>query len=180
MQLERHPRSEGAEEFRVEAAAERGGDGTLSLRYVVTGPVDRLRVPAPAAPMRTDELWRHTCFEVFVRAGEGEAYYEFNFAPSTQWAAYRFEGYRTAMAAAEAGAPAIRVRPQEGLYELSATAVLDRLSDLPHDAPWRLALSAVLEGTDGRRSYWALAHPSGAPDFHHPDSFTLSLAPTPR
>jgi hypothetical protein len=42
-------------------------------------------------------------------------------------------------------------------------------------ASHRLALSAVIEETDGRKSYWALAHPPGTPDFHHPDCFTLEL-----
>jgi hypothetical protein len=48
-------------------------------------------VPAAVAAARTDELWRHTCFEAFVRTSPAPAYYEFNFAPSTQWAAYRFD-----------------------------------------------------------------------------------------
>ena len=33
----------------------------------------------------------------------------------------------------------------------------------------------VIETVDGERSYWALAHPAGQPDFHHRDSFTLAL-----
>ena len=32
-----------------------------------------------------------------------------------------------------------------------------------------LALSAVIEAIDGAKTYWALAHPSDKPDFHHPD-----------
>jgi len=39
----------------------------------------------------------------------------------------------------------------------------------------KLALSAVIEEIDGTKSYWALAHPPGKPDFHHPDCFTLTL-----
>jgi hypothetical protein len=39
-----------------------------------------------------------------------------------------------------------------------------------------MALSAVIEATDGTLSYWALAHPSDKPDFHHPDSFVLELS----
>ena len=39
----------------------------------------------------------------------------------------------------------------------------------------KLALSAVIEELDGTKSYWALAHPPGKPDFHHPDCFALTL-----
>src|SRR3546814_9971873 len=41
--------------------------------------------------------------------------------------------------------------------------------------PVRVALSAVIEETDGTKSYWALRHPPGKPDFHHPDCFALAL-----
>jgi len=33
------------------------------------------------------------------------------------------------------------------------------------------------EGPATRKSYWALAHPPGAPDFHDPSCFTATLAP---
>jgi hypothetical protein len=35
----------------------------------------------------------------------------------------------------------------------------------------RLGLSALIEDSDGGKSFWALAHPPGAPDFHHADNF---------
>lgn len=43
--------------------------------------------------------------------------------------------------------------------------------------PWVAAISAVIEEADGTKSYWALAHPPGEPDFHHPDCFVLDLPP---
>ncbi len=39
----------------------------------------------------------------------------------------------------------------------------------------RLALSAVVEDREGRLSYWAMRHPPGRPDFHHPEGFALAL-----
>jgi hypothetical protein len=33
----------------------------------------------------------------------------------------------------------------------------------------------VVEEKDGLLSYWALNHPPGKPDFHHPDAFVLEL-----
>jgi len=39
-----------------------------------------------------------------------------------------------------------------------------------------LGLSAVLEETNGRKSYWALVHRPGQPDFHHSDCFTLEFS----
>ena len=128
------------------------------------------------ASTRADELWRHTCFEAFVRPSPGDAYYEFNFAPSTQWAAYGFSGYRSGMRVAnEIGAPFIEVQPSDERYALQASLDLERLPDLPKDAVWRLGLSAVIEETNGSISYWALTHPPGKRGF---PSFRLLCART--
>jgi hypothetical protein len=38
-----------------------------------------------------------------------------------------------------------------------------------------VGLAAVIEDVSGDLSYWALAHLSDKPDFHHPDGFALHL-----
>jgi hypothetical protein len=176
--LKLHPDSHGSAATSVEVGIGHPRAGTLLLSYVVTGRVSDIRMPPVAPPVRGEELWRHTCFEAFVRISSGPEYYEFNFAPSTQWAAYRFTGYRSGMCvAAEAGAPSIEVRPSSDRYELQASLELDRLLGLPRKALWRLGLSALIEGNGGQMSYWALAHPPGKPDFHHADGFAHEFSP---
>ena len=171
--LRLHPDSPGAAATRIEADVAYTRPGSLVLSYVVHGRISDLRLPTVVAPTRADELWQHTCFEAFVGAADGPAYYEFNFSPSTQWAVYRFSGYRSGMrVATEIGAPLIDVRSSAEGYTLQAKLELDRLSS----PLWRLGLAAVLEETSGRKSYWALAHPSGKADFHHADCFTLELS----
>jgi len=172
--LKLHPDSRSSAATRIDVDVARPRPGNLLLRYFVTGKIGGLRLPPITAPARADELWQHTCFEAFVRASSSAAYYEFNFAPSTQWAAYRFGSYRSGMSVArEIAAPRIDVQSSAESYELQAALELDRLSS---DAIWRLAVSAVIEETSGHKSYWALAHPSGKPDFHHSDCFAYELA----
>jgi len=175
--LLRHPDSRGSAAARVEVEIARPRADRLVLSYVVTGRISDIRLPPVVTAARADGLWRHTCFEAFVRAASGPAYYEFNFAPSTQWAAYRFDGYRSGMRAAEIGPPAIDVRSGSDSYTLQAALELNRSPDLPPEASWRLGLSAVIEDSSGGMSYWALAHPPGKPDFHHADSFALEFSP---
>lgn len=166
-----HPASAGAGGLAVQAEAERDG-GLLRLGFLVTGPVRTLRIPSPAAAARRDELWRATCFEAFVQAEGKAGYCEFNLAPSTEWAAYRFDGYRQGMRPLDlAAAPVMSVAIEDAL-ELRAAVVLPR--DLA--GPVRLGLSAILETRAGEKSYWALAHPPGKPDFHHADCFAARLA----
>lgn len=172
-----HPQSRCAAVSRIDVEAARPRPGNLVLRYVVTGEIGGLRLPPPDAPSRADGLWQHTCFEVFVHTVPGAPYYEFNFAPSAQWAAYRFTGYRSGMVTvSEINAPRFEMRSNGGTYELHAMLELDRLPGLAAEAPWRLGLAAVIEEKAGRKSYWALAHPPGRPDFHHSDCFATDLA----
>ena len=176
--LRLHPDSRGSAVTHIEVGVARPRADNLVLSYSVTGKMSDVRMPPVGAAARSDELWRHTCFEAFVRASSGAEYYEFNFAPSKQWAAYRFSNYRSGMTAAdEIGVPAIEVQSSPGRYALHASLELDRLPDLSRKASWRLGLSALIEDTSGGMSYWALAHPPGRPDFHHADCFALELSP---
>jgi hypothetical protein len=176
--LKPHPISGRFAALQVEVGIARSRTGSLMLSYMVTGDLSDLRIPPVAKPARSDELWRHTCFEAFVRASSGAEYYEFNFAPSTQWAAYRFSGYRSELClATEIGAPQIEVQSAPDCYTLQASFDPDRLAGLPCEALWRLGLSAVIEDASGSKSYWALAHPPGEPDFHHPDCFAFEFSP---
>jgi hypothetical protein len=176
--LRLHPDSHCFAATNIEVDVARPHAGGLLLSYVVTGKIGDLRLPPVVTAARTDELWRHTCFEAFVGSSADAAYYEFNFAPTTQWAAYRFSGYRSGMRiATEMSAPRIDVQSSPECCTLQASLELDWLSSLPRGARWRLGLSAVIEETNGRRSYWALAHPPGKADFHHSDCFAHELSP---
>jgi len=171
-----HPDSRCDAVTGIEVEAARPRPAALAVRYFATGAIAGLRLPPVTAPARTDELWRHTCFEVFVRAPPRDAYYEFNFAPSRQWAGYRFSGYRRGVSIAAAiTTPRIDVQSNAEHYELEVSLALGPLPDLPDDVSWLLGLSAVIEELGGRKSYWALAHPPGKPDFHHMDCFALEL-----
>jgi hypothetical protein len=173
--LQLHPDGQCAPVARLEADVARGPAGTLRLRYIVSGEVTALHLPAPAARVRADELWRTTCFEAFVQEAGSGAYLEINLAPAGQWAVYAFTGYRQGMRAVdEAPAPALDSERTGERYELVATLDLAATGLRPGE-PWRLALSAVIEEAGGAKSYWALAHPPGKPDFHHPQSFVLDL-----
>ena len=154
--------------------AERTSDGRLQLRYEIEGRIGELRLPDEAEPARADELWRATCFEAFVRAPDAEAYLEANLAPSRQWATYDFDAYRAGMRPAlEVGDPAIAL--EDSSDSLALSAALNLAATPLAASPWRVGLSAVIQTGDGRTSYWALAHPPGRPDFHHPDCFALEI-----
>jgi hypothetical protein len=172
-----HPDSRCVAVTHIDVEIARPCADILLLSYIVSGKINNVRIAPPAAAEQCDALWRHTCFEAFVGDSSSGCYYEYNFSPSSQWAAYRFSGYRSCMSVAdEVGAPSIEVRQKPHGWTLQAKLNLQGLRALSRQGVRRLALSAVIEETDGEMSYWALAHPPGKPDFHHPDCFAHELS----
>jgi hypothetical protein len=153
-------------------------EGPLKIQYRVEGDVEELQIQPRRPSAHADGLWQHTCFEAFVKGSDNGAYLEFNFSPSSEWAIYSFDGYR------RGGKPRVPRHPPEimshrrgeNLLEVDVTVHLDGLfTEQPRTDRLRLGLAAVLEDRRGQLSYWALAHPSARPDFHHAEAFTLLL-----
>ena len=155
----------------VEHAAELGTTATTNIWFGVGAPASNFAIPEPTESVRAEDLWQTTCFEAFLRGPEAQAYREWNFAPSTQWAAYDFNSYRDGRTEADVAPPYIRTEDNLTWWGLGATIAV------PADQQWQLGLSAILEEEDGTKSYWALAHPdSDKPDFHDPVCFAARLA----
>lgn len=170
-----HPSTADRPGIGIRVRVLRTGSGILHLQYSMVGELQHLRVPAFSAKRRGNELWRHTCLEAFVAPGEAARYYEFNFSPSGEWASYVFTDYRTGMAAATGVTDLeLRVATSQAKLQLSTSINTAPLA-VPGREPLRLALAAVIESENGTLSYWALRHPVERPDFHHPDSFAITL-----
>ena len=155
----------------IEATVSLPDDGSLALACVLCGRTDALDIPEPRLPAFRDELWRRTCFEVFLKSDAGPAYLEFNFSPSGEWAAYGFDDYRVRNAWRPDGEATSVFERRGDRLGLTARVPPAFLAKAAGSRQWRIALSAVVQSSDGRLSYWALRHPAGKPDFHHPQAF---------
>jgi hypothetical protein len=173
--LKIHPNVPCRAAIQIEAAIAHPRSYCLELSYSITGDVEELSLPPATAAKRADELWRHTCFEAFIRTAQTE-YYEFNFSPTGAWAAYRFSDYRRGQAVAAIPVPVITARSDADRYSLQATLQLESLY-APEQPRWHVGLSAVIEDKSGHLSYWALAHAADKPDFHRPESFVREISP---
>jgi len=174
-QLVAHPDTPRADTALV-AEARLDAAGLLRLEYLLDADLAHVRLPGSERRERRDGLWRSTCFEAFVGVPGLPGYYEFNFSPGGDWAAYHFEDYRQGMLAAELVAPPrLYVRTLPGQLHLEAQVQLAGLPALTAATHLRLALAAVIEDHAGALSYWALEHPAGAADFHHCGGFVLEL-----
>lgn len=162
------------EELSVQA--EWAGPSAISVRYRLTGDISKISIAPPGESARTDGLWRRTCFEAFARFDGEPGYLEFNFAPSGDWAAYKFNSYRIGMAEYDCAAPNILTSWSGADFLLSAELSFDEFSPFRRRGRIKMAFTAVIELANGDKSYWALAHPSNQPDFHHPAGFVYELS----
>ena len=174
-QLSAHPAHPPARVTGVEAKVIGFDPSWLRVRWRVEG-AQGLVVPPFSGRGRADELWRSTCFELFLRPQGGESYVELNLSPSERWAAYDFTGYRAGMADRPASRePDCTVRIGSSFAIFDGAIPRDLLPELPADVNF----AAVIEEEGGTVSYWALAHPEAKADFHDPACFTAELAPPP-
>lgn len=155
--------------------------GLLTLDYRLHGNLQRIRMPAVAggkarSAARRDELWRHTCLELFARAGNSPRYLEFNFSPDGHWAAYEFDAYRSGQRNLAASRCTVELQ-QEAERDLLVRVGIEvpAMAAGAGVATWQLGLAAVIEAGSGQHSYWALAHPRDQPDFHDAAGFCGSL-----
>ncbi len=155
----------------VDHAGALGATASTNIWFGVGAPASRFIIPgAVEEPDRADNLWETTCFEAFLRIPGEEAYREWNFAPSGKWAAYDFDKYREGRTNAGVAPPYVRFEDNMTWWALGATIAVDA------ETVWALGLSAILEETDGTKSYWAIAHqPGEKPDFHDPACFAAHL-----
>ncbi|MEA3081590.1 MAG: hypothetical protein QOD54_1258 [Sphingomonadales bacterium] len=169
-----HPATPPSEPFKVwvnvEHSAAFSATATTNIWFGIGSPASRFVIPEPVEPRRADDLWQTTCFEAFLRVPGAQSYREWNFAPSGEWAAYDFTAYRDGRTNAEVATPYIRVEDNFTWWAFGATISVEA------SGLWEFGLSAVLEETDGTKSYWALTHPVGdKPDFHDAACFAAHL-----
>ena len=150
-------------------------NGDWLFRYALQADMQALRIPALQTSAAVDGLWEHTCLEAFIGVAGETAYREFNFSPSTQWAAYAFHDYRERNVWAASTAPVITVTPTATGLVLEARIAAADLPVNPAQQAWQIGLTAVIETAMGEKSYWALHHPAAKPDFHHRGGFAFSL-----
>lgn len=171
-----HPATPCPEVNSITVDVSKANRSTLRFCYRLAAVLKQIRIPQCVTHSRRDELWRHSCFEAFIASANATQYLEFNFSPSTEWAAYDFDGYREGMRAAPITPSNLNVTSSEDTLVLSVEIDVAALGLAAAERELQLGLCAVIENVDGQISYWAINHSMPKPDFHHRDGFALLLA----
>lgn len=158
----------------------------VSLTFRVEG-AHQFELPAMTEnASRAMNLWEQSCFEIFIRPLNTEAYLEFNLSSNGDWNAFVFKDYRLPLMEDGALTPApmdkAPICASTGIPRNDSAWRLDVQIDLSHlprefhlPANRMIALSCILKDLKGNLHYFALKHPAEKPDFHHQESFCLRI-----
>ena len=148
---------------------------TLALRYSLLSTLAELLIPTPAdIPARKNELWKETCFELFLAVRGSPTYWEFNLSPAGHWNVYRFASYRQGMEEEKIFTSMdFSVQRQSESLLLDVEVNLDKI--IQEKQPIEAGLSAVITLRTGELTYWALTHGGRQADLHRRDSFVVKL-----
>ena len=178
VQLISHPATPMPQVDSLVVALSPAGDGGLAAVFECRCYAGALRLPEVRPAEAADELWRHTCCELFVGVVGDLAYREFNWSPSGQWAMYGFSDYRVRDSLRlnlTLPAPGIRFASAAAGWTLQARLDAAALPGVAREQI-ELGVAVVLEAADGKLSYWAPRHAATRPDFHRRESFVLRLS----
>ena len=148
---------------------------TLTLEFTVTGEIKNYIFNEPCIQTREDELWKKTCFELFIAHKNNSAYYELNISPSTNWNFYSFSDYKTAMQEEEKNIsePFIHSSKMRDEYRLSFEFYFyEEL--IEKELIFNLAV--ILLDTKGIRHFYSINRREGKVDFHDKECWNLIIA----
>lgn len=147
----------------------------LTMRLNLIGNRAEILLPASAVtPLRKDNLWQATCFELFLAEEDTANYWEFNLSPAGHWNVYSFAEYRRNMQE-EAAYNRLPFTVKTTAEKLSFTVEILLANIIATEKPLEAAVCAVIQHRNKALSYWALTHCGAKPDFHRRESFTIKL-----
>lgn len=164
-----------APQITIHGIANRQGN-KLSFSYTVAGNIEDIFFPYLITnPTRKDDLWKTTCFEIFIAVKNSPGYWEFNLSPSGEWNAYVMDAYRQVNMREEARVQQMQFAVKKDTECFSLEGELNLSACITEESRIEVGIASVIKINDGRESFWALTHPPAVADFHLRNNFILEF-----
>ncbi len=145
--------------------------GKISLHFKIIGTLKNYQFPQRDKPKRANELWKATCFELFLANSKTKTYYEINISAILHWNIYRLETYRAEpKELIVSSKPFIMVKEDEQSYEIDFELECKEL-DLTEFDQYNLAV--ILLNKQNERDFWAVNPVGDSLDFHDRGGFVF-------
>ncbi len=161
------------QEFSISADLQIQTENTLQLQFEISDPMNEVdfesnHINTVGTQLnRENDLWKSTCFELFLNPVGEKNYFEFNFGLKPTWNNYVFDEYR-------------KPQPVKLCYDFEIQKMQWKKNKLKIDLlnrtafqKFNVSLTAVIKNKKNQVSYFALAHVESKPDFHSLKSFQL-------
>ena len=141
---------------------------TLYLKYIISGNISKIKL---APTKQSNDLWKNTCFELFLSNKNISEYLEFNWSPNGQCNTYKFNDYRE--------------KANQDIYERSDFIVKKENNNIIFESKILLnkynpyiyldinnllmGMSVIIE--TNTLDYWSNQHLHNRPDFHNKNSY---------
>ena len=143
----------------------------ILLHFKVKGKLEAYQFSQKEKIKRANELWRATCFELFLANSKTQSYYEINISPTLSWNIYYLEKYRAKpKEIAISSKPMIVTREDLQSYEIEFELECKEL-DLTKFDQYNLAV--ILLNKSNEREFWAINPVGKSPDFHDRGGFVF-------
>ena len=137
-------------------------ENKLFISFTVKGKVDEYYFPATSKPQRANELWKATCFELFLADSKAETYYELNFSSSLAWNFYALKHYRAEVSEVKLlNDPIIQVFEENESFKIELE--LEGFDFSKFDI---CNLTCILLTKENERTFWSSKKMDEKPDFH--------------
>jgi hypothetical protein len=142
----------------------------IHLEFLCLSPlIDEIKdSPLIQNPTFTKDLWKTTCFELFLGSQKSTEYWEWNFSLSGNWACYHFNNYRSGQSEhPELGPTSFEIQHKPGRMHLQISLPIPPMQQ----DDFIFSPTAVIETKSGSIGFWAFQHKDSHPNFHLKESF---------
>ena len=140
----------------------------VKVEYKITGELNNYIFEQPSKQQRANELWKATCFELFIAPKEELNYWELNISPSTKWNLYAFDNYKEHMREEKnISIPNIKITQKEDTYLISCELNLGMEGFSPEQSNFNLTV--ILLDKNHVRHFYSINRKDGIVDFHNRD-----------
>ena len=139
----------------------------VELSFIIKGALAEYIFSKKVEHKRANELWKATCFELFLANSKKEVYYELNFSSSLAWNFYYLESYRAdVVEVTNVFSPQIEVHTTNNSFKTSIELEFENIEEFD-----LCNVACIVLNKNKERTFWSMKHQNSVADFHDRENF---------
>jgi hypothetical protein len=143
-------------------------ENLINLSFSILGDISKIIIPNTEFTKdykRKDDLWKTTCFELFLASKTSKSYSEINVSSSYEYNIYSFTDYRKNMQL-ENNLSIKNIKKDISSNLLNLTFSIESKNKINIE-DLIINITSVVESTNNEIEYWAINHLEDKADFHN-------------